>query len=74
VERKNVYFTESTMQLRCLMNAKSSSIAFDLRCYVREQMIKFLQVDYPQCLPTRRDAVTLQPVDATVTKELQPPL
>jgi hypothetical protein len=56
------------------LNAKSSSIAFDLRCYVREQMIKFLQVDYPQCLPTRRDAVTLQPVDATVTKELQPPL
>jgi len=33
-------FTESTMQLRCLMSANSSSIAFDLRCHVREQLIK----------------------------------
>jgi small-conductance mechanosensitive channel len=52
-------FTETTMQLRCLMSADSSAIAFDLRCLVRERMIKFLQDNYPQCLPTRRDAVTL---------------
>jgi hypothetical protein len=52
-------FTETTMQLRCLMSANSSAIAFDLRCLVRERMIKFLQDNYPQCLPTRRDAVTL---------------
>jgi hypothetical protein len=51
-------FTETTMQLRCLMSANSSSIAFDLRRLVREKMIKFLQDNYPQCLPTRR-AVTL---------------
>jgi small-conductance mechanosensitive channel len=54
-------FTETTMQLRCLMSADSSSAAFDLRCIVRERMIKFLQQNYPQCLPTRRDAVTLSP-------------
>jgi small-conductance mechanosensitive channel len=54
-------FTETTMQLRCLMSANSSSLAFDLRCHVREQLIKFLQENYPQCLPTRRDAVTLTP-------------
>jgi hypothetical protein len=52
-------FTETTMQLRCLMSANSSSIAFDLRRRVREKMIKFLRDNYPQCLPTRRDAVTL---------------
>ena len=52
-------FTESTMQLRCLMSANSSSIAFDLRCHVREQLINFLQDRYPQALPTRREAVTL---------------
>ena len=52
-------FTETTMQLRCLMSVNSSSIAFDLRRLVREKMIKFLQDNYPQCLPTRRDAVTL---------------
>jgi hypothetical protein len=49
------------MQLRCLMSANSSSAAFDLRCIVRERMIGFLQKNYPECLPTRRDAVTLTP-------------
>jgi small-conductance mechanosensitive channel len=52
-------FTETTMQLRCLMSANSSSAAFDLRCIVRERMISFLQKNYPQSLPTRRDAVTV---------------
>ena len=52
-------FTETTMQLRCLMSANSSSAAFDLRCLVRERMIRFLQKNYPQCLPTRREAVAL---------------
>ena len=52
-------FTENTMQLRCLMSANSSSAAFDLRCIVRERMISFLQKNYAQSLPTRRDAVTL---------------
>lgn len=54
-------FSESTMQLRCLMSANSSSSAFDLRCIVRERMISFLQRNYPECLPTRREAVTLAP-------------
>jgi small-conductance mechanosensitive channel len=52
-------FTENTMQLRCLMSANSSSAAFDLRCIVRERMTDFLQKNYPQSLPTRRDTVTL---------------
>jgi small-conductance mechanosensitive channel len=52
-------FTETAMQLRCLMSANSSSTAFDLRCIVRERMISFLQKNYPQSLPTRREAVTL---------------
>ena len=57
-------FTETTMQLRCLMSANSSSMAFDLRCQVRENMIRFLQENYAQCLPTRRDAVTIEPAAA----------
>jgi small-conductance mechanosensitive channel len=61
-------FSETTMQLRCLMSANSSSAAFDLRCIVRERMISFLQKNYPQCLPTRRDAVTLSPANSA--KEL----
>jgi small-conductance mechanosensitive channel len=54
-------FSETTMQLRCLMSANSSSAAFDLRCIVRERMISFLQRNYPECLPKRREAVTLAP-------------
>ena len=57
-------FSETTMQLRCLMSANSSSIAFDLRCLVRERLIEFLQTNYPQCLPTRRDAVSLNSADS----------
>ena len=52
-------FTETTMQLRCLMSANSSSAAFDLRCMVRERMISFLQTNFPHSLPIRREAVTL---------------
>jgi hypothetical protein len=63
-------FTETTMQLR-LMSANSSSMAFDLRCHVRERMIHFLQEHYSQCLPTRRDAVTLEP--AAAPSDGQPP-
>ena len=51
--------TETTMQMRCLMSANSSSAAFDLRCIVRERMISYLQKNFPQALPTRREVVAL---------------
>jgi small-conductance mechanosensitive channel len=47
-------FKESTMELRCLMSARSASTAFDLRCEVREKLIDFLQKDYPEALPHSR--------------------
>lgn len=34
---------ETTIELRCLMSARSAGQAFDLRCEVREQLIDFLQ-------------------------------
>ncbi len=46
--------TEKTMQLRILCTAQSSSKAFDLRCRVREEMIAFMQREYPDYLPTLR--------------------
>lgn len=46
--------TEHTVQLRALMDAPDSSTLWDLRCYVREGLIKFLQERYPQCLPKAR--------------------
>lgn len=46
--------TERTMQLRVLCTAASSSLAFDLRCAVREGLIAFMQREYPQFLPRLR--------------------
>ena len=54
--------TDRTMQLRVLCTAASSSLAFDLRCRVREQMIDFMQREYPQFLPRQR-------VDATSSQQ-----
>jgi small-conductance mechanosensitive channel len=51
--------TERTMQIRALMSASNASKAFDLRCYVREKLIEFLQEKYPQCLPQRRENLLL---------------
>jgi small-conductance mechanosensitive channel len=46
--------SERTIEVRALMSAASSGNAFDLRCDVREGLIKFVQENYPQCLPTTR--------------------
>lgn len=47
--------TERTIQVRALMSASDASKAWDLRCLVREKLIQFLQEQYPQCLPRRRE-------------------
>jgi len=46
--------TERAMQIRVLCTAASSSLAFDLRCTVREGLIDFMQREYPQFLPRLR--------------------
>jgi small-conductance mechanosensitive channel len=45
---------EQTMQIRALMSSADSGKLFDLRCYVREKMIAFLQTNYPESLPKQR--------------------
>ncbi len=52
--------TDKTMELRALMSAPNSSQAWDLRCYVREQMVAFLQEHYPQSLPKIRASLEPQ--------------
>lgn len=42
---------DKTMTIRLLMTAQNSPTAWDLRCYVRERMIEFIQQNYPQSLP-----------------------
>ncbi len=45
---------ENTVELRALMSAATSGRAWDLRCYVREAMLDFLQREYPESLPRVR--------------------
>jgi small-conductance mechanosensitive channel len=47
-------FKEGTMELRCLMSARSGGQTFDLRCEVREKLIDFLQKEHPEALPHSR--------------------
>ncbi|HTK20037.1 MAG TPA: mechanosensitive ion channel domain-containing protein [Mucilaginibacter sp.] len=45
---------EHTIELRALMSARNSSHAFDLRCYVRENLLKYITAHMPQSLPQSR--------------------
>lgn len=49
---------ESTIEIRALMSAKDSGTAWDLRVFIREKLISFLQEKYPESLPKTR--ITLQ--------------
>ncbi|MCF6405822.1 mechanosensitive ion channel family protein [Chitinophaga filiformis] len=46
--------TEQTVEIRMLVSANSSGKAFDLRCYLREQMLAFIQEHHAYCLPKKR--------------------
>jgi small-conductance mechanosensitive channel len=52
---------EKTIELRALMSARNSSDAFDLRCYIREKLIGFIQEEYPESLPKTRTEPILVP-------------
>ncbi len=45
---------ERTVEIRALMSAEDSPTAWDLRVYVREGLITFLQENYPESLPRTR--------------------
>jgi small-conductance mechanosensitive channel len=51
-----------TVQLRALVDARDSSIAWDLRCLVREKLIQFMQEKYPNALPRVRAELNGAPV------------
>ena len=46
--------TDRTMELRALMSAADASVAWTLRCEVREKLLEFLKREYPQALPRLR--------------------
>jgi len=45
---------ESTVESRILVSARNSPTAWDLRVYVREKMVEFVQKNYPDSLPKTR--------------------
>ena len=51
---------ERAMQLRCLVTAAPAPAAWDLRCHVREQLVDFMQREYPHYLPRQRAEVELR--------------
>lgn len=46
--------TERTVEVRMLVSSNSSGKAFDLRCYLREKMLAFIQENHSYCLPKTR--------------------
>jgi small-conductance mechanosensitive channel len=54
----------SGMQIRILVSARNAASLFDLRCYVREGLIGFIQAGYPLAFPsTRIDAAAFSARD-----------
>jgi small-conductance mechanosensitive channel len=49
---------EKAMQLRVLATAANSSIAWDLRCDIRERFIAFIQQRHPESLPRVRAQIS----------------
>jgi small-conductance mechanosensitive channel len=45
---------ETTIEIRILVSAKNSPTSWDLRVYIREKMISFIQANYPHSLPKTR--------------------
>jgi small-conductance mechanosensitive channel len=45
---------ERSIEIRALMSAKDSPTAWDLRVFIREKLIEFLQKNYPESLPKTR--------------------
>jgi small-conductance mechanosensitive channel len=46
--------TDRNVEVRALVSATNSGSLFDLRCYIRENLIAFIQQNYPESLPRTR--------------------
>ena len=51
---------QNVIHLRGLMSARNASIAWDLRCEVREAMVIWLQAEHPGALPRLRGEIDLR--------------
>jgi small-conductance mechanosensitive channel len=51
---------ENSMVVRVLVSANNSGALFDLRCYLRENLISFIQKNYPEAFPKARGEYRLK--------------
>jgi small-conductance mechanosensitive channel len=65
---KGVHVTdckERVIELRLLMSARNSGDTFDLRCHIREELIRYIQENHPNSLPKTRSEAVLQKSDSS---------
>jgi small-conductance mechanosensitive channel len=55
------------VELRALMTAKNASVAFDLRCDVREAMLAYITAEMPEAMPRGRLLMAPDPVRGTAS-------
>lgn len=57
---------DATVEIRILVSANNAGSLFELRCFVREKMIEFLQREYPQSLPRSRSEIAFMEKQSTL--------
>ncbi len=53
---------EHTLEIRALASAADASLAWDLRCEIREKLVAFIQQNYPESLPRLRASLDARPL------------
>jgi len=66
--------TENSVQVRFLVSASNSGNAFDLRCYIRENLVTFIQTHYPESLPKSRSVISSDSGDLSVFRDAKRPM
>lgn len=67
--------SEKSIQLRVLVSSPDSSRNWDLRCHLRENLIGFIQRQFPHCLPMLRADLSVgqkTPIDTSVPDHVEP--
>lgn len=67
--------SEKSMQLRALVSSRDSSSNWDLRCHIRENLIGFIQRQYPHALPQLRADMSVgqkQEIDRSLQPHSEP--
>jgi small-conductance mechanosensitive channel len=54
---------ENSIEIRALVSGKNSTDVFDLRCHVREGLIRFVRENHPECLPKTRAEIERESIE-----------